>query len=287
KQALQSSVSGKFFFIERELDEAMKKSKVLDSEVLNNLGVINSNAFFVLSHGVEKDLLLKAKNYFYQAIGYDPDYVIARFNLATLCYLEGDLAKAEESLNAIIILISSSPEKSLEKSGFIHITPNLSYQNDLKIEWEKVNYENYLDNEAKSFGYCDLLLAKTFEMLGDINFKNDDFETSEEMYLNSIQIRDDIGNSKIKLANLLKMTDRLEESYNLYNEVKNVHPLNSEVWLEMLHILKEQYDMLFVERNKPEYVISTNNKQTQYNKLLNEAKIMKNIFPTRFNNVVS
>ncbi|MBC7475218.1 MAG: glycosyltransferase, partial [Candidatus Sericytochromatia bacterium] len=47
KQALQSSVSGKFFFIERELDEAMKKSKVLDSEVLNNLGVINSNAFFV------------------------------------------------------------------------------------------------------------------------------------------------------------------------------------------------------------------------------------------------
>ena len=65
-------------------------------------------------------------------------------------------------------------------------------------------------------------------MLGDINFQNDDLDSAEEMYLNSMQIREDVGSSKAKFADVLKVTGRFEEAYNLYNEIRNDFPLRKE-----------------------------------------------------------
>jgi tetratricopeptide (TPR) repeat protein len=262
KQALQSNVPGKFYIVERELRNALEKNPA-DPELSNNLGVIYANAFFALTNKEDKSLLSLAKNHLNEAMVLNPVFALARFNLGCLYYMDGDYDKAEDILNSFIMTISNDPEEAIKQKGFYYVIPNLSFHNDFKLAWEEITYNFSHDLSDQSFGYCDLLLNKALEMLGDIAKKNRDFELAEEMYLNALQTRDDLGEIKFKLAEIYDLQGKNEEAAKYYQEVITEKPFHIEGWMCLLSTMQklnnsEEYkrlssELLTISKISPKY----------------------------------
>ncbi len=236
KQALQSVVPGKFYIVERELQGALDIYSS-EPELLNNLAVIYANAYFTLMNKEDKKLLHSSIKFLNDAIGFSPSYAVARFNLGCIYYLDGEYKKAEDILNSCIMCISTAPEESIELKGFYYIPPNISLHDDFKMEWEKATYTYFNNENDLSYGYCDLLMQRAFEILGDISAKNFDLELAEEMYKNSIQVKDNIGYIKFKLGKVLEMAGNYQEAYDYYNEMIKDKPLYLETWVNLVKIL--------------------------------------------------
>jgi len=277
KQALQSMVTGKFYIVEKELKEALSKDP-MNSEILNNLGVIYANAYFALMEEKDHKLLTLAKKHLSNAIANDSMYAMARFNLGMIYYLEKDYQKAEEVLESFIIN-ASIETKNIEKfRGFYYASKNISYHNDFKIEWEKNIYTNYKNNNDLAFGYCDLLLNKTLEVLGDIALENLDYEKAEELFKNALQAKDDIGFVSYKLGKLLKEQGRYEEALKFFQKNFDEKPLYPENWTGILDCLDaldmlDEYESFCMELLS---VIKISSKYLKYKTMINQrlAKIL-------------
>jgi len=277
KQALQSIVAGKFYFVEKELKEAFEKDPI-DSEILNNLGVIYANAYFALLEEKDHKLLSLAKNHLSNAIANDPMYAMARFNLGMVHYLEKDYEKAEEVLESFIMNASVETENIEKFRGFYYSTENISYHDDFKMEWEKVTYSNYKNNDDLAFGYCDILLNKTLEVLGDIALNKLENEKAEILYKNALQAKDDIGFVSHKLAKLLQVQGKYEEALELYKSSFEEKPFYPENWTGILDCLDaldklDEYENFCMELLS---IVKISSMYIKYKTMLNQklAKIL-------------
>lgn len=236
-QILQSTNIGKFFIIEKELKSITESFKP-NIEALNNLGVSYANGYIFLTNKEQKLLFSRAKNLLDKAIVQDPMYAIARFNLGTLYYYDQEYQKAEDVLNSVIACISSNPIESLKNKGFIYWDSNISSINEFRLKIQEAYY-NSSDEESLVFSLCDTLLSKTFEMLGDINKLKMNIQQSIDMYDSSVEILDNFGHSKEKIAHVYFKDGFYDSALELYSQVTEIKPLYIEIQFKKLECLRK------------------------------------------------
>ncbi|GIW21588.1 MAG: hypothetical protein KatS3mg068_0595 [Candidatus Sericytochromatia bacterium] len=216
-QSLQSNNESKYIKAESEIKDILEKDEN-NVEALNNLGVLYAQAYFNLSFSKDKQLIVKAKKLIEKSISLYPEYALARMNLAIIEYKDDNYDIAEKFLNDVIIVITNNPEKSIKYKGFYFTSDNL-FDNDIfKLNWEKSLYQFYNSKDELNFALTDLILGKTFEILGDIYKKQYLYELSEEMYKASLQlIEQGFEMTKYNLAEVLFELKKYEEAIENLN----------------------------------------------------------------------
>lgn len=240
-QLINSINLDKFFLAEKELNSLLLKYPN-DPEILNNLGVLYASGYFSILDDKNMNVLILAKSYLEKALIIDNWYSIARLNLGIINFLEENYFEASNIFDLLLSGLSTDPLRSLKNKGLIYNLPNLNFNSDFKLKLAENYRENYNNNEDFIFSYCDLIIQKTFELLGDINYKEAKFEESREFYESSIELMPDFINLNLKLAkNFISLND-YQKAEEIYNELLDKNFLNLDVWLEKISLLNKKND---------------------------------------------
>lgn len=271
-QSLQSNNESKYIKVEKEIKEIIEKDEN-NIESLNNLAVLYAHAYFNFSFSKDKQLLIKIRDLFEKSISLYPEYSLARMNWAIIEYREGNYDIAEKLLNDVIISITNLPEKAIKYRGF-YFTSEKLFDNDIfKLKWEKSLYQFYNSKEELNFSLTDLILSKTFEILGNIYKKQYAYEISEEMYKASLQIIDDgFEKTKFNLSQILYNMNKYDEAIEYINSLLLREPFE----FESLFLLSDIY------KNNIEMYKNINNKIIIYSNIIPDSE---NYYKRATNNI--
>jgi tetratricopeptide (TPR) repeat protein len=173
---------------------------------------------------------------------------------------------SEKLLNEVIMSVTNLPDKSIKYKGF-YFTSEKLFDNDIfKLKWEKSLYQFYNSKDELDFSLTDLILSKTFEILGDIYRKQYSYDLSEEMYKLSLQLVDDgFENTKFNLSYVLFKLNKYDESIEYLNSLLIREPFNFEALLLLSDIHKVN--------NNIELYKDINKKIISYSKIIPNSEI--------------
>jgi hypothetical protein len=264
-QSLQSNNDSKYIKVEKEINEILEKEQN-NLEALNNLSVLYAHAYFNLSLSKDNQLLITIRKLFEKCISLYPEYALARMNWGIIEYRAENYDISEKLLNEVIMSVTNLPDKSIKYKGF-YFTSEKLFDNDIfKLKWEKSLYQFYNSKDELDFSLTDLILSKTFEILGDIYRKQYSYDLSEEMYKLSLQLVDDgFENTKFNLSYVLFKLNKYDESIEYLNSLLIREPFNFEALLLLSDIHKVN--------NNIELYKDINKKIISYSKIIPNSEI--------------
>lgn len=215
-----SGISNSIDFIRNKLEKQIHENN--DIESLNNLAAILINILPKIKlkefQEILKNQIIK---YLELAIKEKYDYVIAHYNLGYIYFYIHDFEKSLKSFFNVINLLETDYIKGLSILGICF----REFYDTFKIQWEKTYYDNISDNNKSLKSKSDIILAYTWEQIGDIYFYKNNIEKSLESYKKSFNIRSDLTFSSFKIAQLLENIDP-EESIKYYEQAVKDYPLD-------------------------------------------------------------
>lgn len=235
-QLINSVNLDKFFLAEKTLNNLLIKYPN-DPEVLNNLGVLYASGYFSILDDKNINVIMMAKNYLEKALLIDNWYAIARLNLGIINFLEGNYFESINIFDLLLNGLSTDPFKALENKGLLYNLPNLNVNSEFKLKIADNYRENYNNQSDFTFLYCDLIIEKTFELLGDISVKEGRFEDALEFYESAIELMNDFLILQLKLAQNFINLKEYEKAESIYNDLITKNPFYFDFWIEKINFL--------------------------------------------------
>lgn len=235
-QLINSINLDKFFLAEKELTNILAEYPN-EPEILNNLGVLYASGYFSILEEKNLNVLSLSKDYLEKALLIDNRYAIARLNLGIINFLENDYFEAKNIFDLLLSTLSTDPFKGFKNKGLIYNLPNLNVDSEFKLKLAENYQENYNDTESFIFLYCDLVIQKTFELLGDMNAKEGKFEEAQDFYESACSLMEDFLVLKLKLARNMINLKEYEKVETLYNDLIAKNPLYFDLWTEKISFL--------------------------------------------------